>query len=389
MSGKERNSFEKELQKDPFAEEAAEGFDSITADSVSEDLSILKKRINTRLLNKRRYIYYRIAASVAVLMVISTLYIVLNRDHTTHQIAGLTVTEKSESKKEEQPLPALAEDIKTEEAAAVQDNVKRKEAKKQVIVADKIQVADATVQKQDAMPPVSDPVAEIKLNTINAAIAETQAAAPMASRAAVPAQKQFNTGGKVISSEDNLPVPGVIVALKGTNTSAITDSGGNFTISLPDSSKHTLVANFIGMEPKEFAAKADSRTELKLDPDVTSLSEIVVVGYGAKKADNEDYNTPSGYTPPRPVAGRSAFNKYIEENINRPDTSTAGQRAVVVINFTVLLDGSIDSIKIVRSPGKQFSDEAIRLIKSGPKWKPAADNGQSIADEVKMRIIFR
>lgn len=316
MSGEERNFFERELQKDPFAEEAADGFDSIPADSVSEDLLVLKKQIRSRIITRRRYIYYGIAASVAVLMVISTLVIVINRSNTPQQIAVLTTTEKSSSKKEEQTLPVPAEDIKPEEKEAVRDNIKRKEANKQVIVTDLMQGAGAAEQKQDAVPPVSDPVAEIMLNAINSSVAEMQAAAPMASRAAAKAQ---------------------IIA----------------------------------------------------DSDLYSLNEVVVVGYGAKKADNEDYNTRSGYTPPQPVNGRSAFNKYIEENINRPDTITEGQRVVVVINFTVLLNGSIDSIKIIKSPGKQFSDEAIRLIKSGPQWKPAEENGQAIADEVKIRIIFR
>ena len=43
MTGEEKNSFEKELQKDPFAEEAFEGFESVTPEEIKNDLADLKK----------------------------------------------------------------------------------------------------------------------------------------------------------------------------------------------------------------------------------------------------------------------------------------------------------------------------------------------------------
>ena len=143
------------------------------------------------------------------------------------------------------------------------------------------------------------------------------------------------------------------------------------------------------MESKEFEAKRDSQVQVKLDPSISALSEVVVVGYGTKKAKSEKEDVSTGYAPPSPVNGKLNFDKYIKENQHRPDTITTGQRAVVVISFLVRINGSIDSIRIVSSPGKIFSDEAIRLIKSGPSWKPAEDNGKPIEDEVRIRIVFR
>ena len=93
--------------------------------------------------------------------------------------------------------------------------------------------------------------------------------------------------------------------------------------------------------------------------------------------------------PPRPENGKADFNKYIEDNLKRPDTETDGQRVVVVVNFKVDMKGKIDSIKVIKSPGKFFSDEAIRLIKEGPAWKPAEENGKVIDDEVRIRIVFK
>jgi len=61
----------------------------------------------------------------------------------------------------------------------------------------------------------------------------------------------------------------------------------------------------------------------------------------------------------------------------------------VVLGFLVRRDGSIDSINIVRSPGKLFSDEAIRVLKSGPLWNPAKDKGNTVEEYVRLRLVFR
>jgi hypothetical protein len=61
----------------------------------------------------------------------------------------------------------------------------------------------------------------------------------------------------------------------------------------------------------------------------------------------------------------------------------------VVISFLVRSTAAIDSIKVIRSPGKEFSEEAIRLIRNGPTWKPAERNGEKIDDEVRVRIVFK
>jgi len=43
----------------------------------------------------------------------------------------------------------------------------------------------------------------------------------------------------------------------------------------------------------------------------------------------------------------------------------------------------------VRSPGRIFSEEAIRLLKEGPEWKPAISNGKTTEDKIRIRIVFK
>lgn len=97
----------------------------------------------------------------------------------------------------------------------------------------------------------------------------------------------------------------------------------------------------------------------------------------------------TGYVSPQPVTGNNSYNKYIEENLRKPQTLTEGENAVAVVSFVVRATGNIDSIKVLSSPGEEYTAEAIRLIKEGPAWKPAENNGRTIEDEKMLRIVFK
>src|SRR5450631_1712382 len=91
LSGEERNSFERDLQKDPFTEEASEGFKSILPESADEDISELDSRLKTRTSGRKSFILYRIAATVAILVAITSIFIIIERNRTSKQIAVNTL----------------------------------------------------------------------------------------------------------------------------------------------------------------------------------------------------------------------------------------------------------------------------------------------------------
>jgi TonB family protein len=100
-------------------------------------------------------------------------------------------------------------------------------------------------------------------------------------------------------------------------------------------------------------------------------------------------NNQTGQISAQPLTGSSEFKKYIDDNIIRPPSQPQGEEAVAVVRFVVLTSGTIDSIKVISSPGEEFAKEAIRLIREGPAWKPATDNGLPVNDEVSLRIVFK
>ncbi|MFD2036967.1 SusC/RagA family TonB-linked outer membrane protein [Belliella marina] len=98
------------------------------------------------------------------------------------------------------------------------------------------------------------------------------------------AQAQSSTiTGVVISGEDNQPFPGVTVMVKGTTNGAVTDLDGAFSINVNDPSSATLVFSFIGFMTQEVALNNRSFVEVTIEPDISQLDEVVVIGYGESK----------------------------------------------------------------------------------------------------------
>lgn len=87
--------------------------------------------------------------------------------------------------------------------------------------------------------------------------------------------------GRVTSSDDGSPLPGVNVVVKGTSQGTITDSDGNFKISVPNDAT-VLVFSFVGFVSQEANIANKAVVDVKLASDVTQLGEVVVTGYGVQ-----------------------------------------------------------------------------------------------------------
>ena len=73
--------------------------------------------------------------------------------------------------------------------------------------------------------------------------------------------------------------------VKGLKTSAITDSSGVFTLNAPAGAA-TLVFTYVGMDRKEVSISGKTDFQIELKAADASLSEVVVVGYGAQRKPN-------------------------------------------------------------------------------------------------------
>ncbi|MHA4895745.1 SusC/RagA family TonB-linked outer membrane protein [Pedobacter sp. PWIIR3] len=89
--------------------------------------------------------------------------------------------------------------------------------------------------------------------------------------------KQIN--GTITSADG--PLPGATVVIKGTKTGVVSDPNGKFKLAVPANA--TLVVSIVGYQTKELAIGAESTYEVMMSATVSSLNEVVVLGYGTSK----------------------------------------------------------------------------------------------------------
>jgi periplasmic protein TonB len=89
--------------------------------------------------------------------------------------------------------------------------------------------------------------------------------------------------------------------------------------------------------------------------------------------------------------GGSAWNRYLQRtlNANAPVDNGAPEGSyAVVVQFIVDKAGNISDVKALTNHGYGMEEEAIRVIKRGPKWTPAIQNGRNVNAYRKQPITF-
>lgn len=149
----------------------------------------------------------------------------------------------------------------------------------------------------------------------------------------VQAQTRAVTG-VVKDAKSNDALPGVNVIIKGTSTGTITDTNGAFTLNV-SSESDVLLFSFIGYKQVEVPVGANTKVEVNLDIDVTSLEEVVVVGYGEQKKSV--------------VTG--AISKVSAENLEKVPNGSIG----------TALQGRVAGVTIAQESGQPGSAATIRV----------------------------
>jgi TonB-linked SusC/RagA family outer membrane protein len=96
------------------------------------------------------------------------------------------------------------------------------------------------------------------------------------------AMAQLQVSGKVLSGEDQSPIPGVNILVKGSTNGTITDVNGDYSIAV-GSSNEVIIFSFVGFITQEVNVAGRSTINVTLTTDATQLSEIVVTALGIEK----------------------------------------------------------------------------------------------------------
>ena len=133
-------------------------------------------------------------------------------------------------------------------------------------------------------------------------------------------------------------------------------------------------------------------------PDITAGEELVVIedeveteSIEIEEDDSDDAIYKVVEKMPEYPGGSQAMFKYLAENIQYPAIAKENNiQGRVVCSFTVNKDGSLSNIEVVLSGGDASLDkEAIRVIKSMPKWKPGMQLGKPVRVQYTIPVKFQ
>jgi protein TonB len=93
---------------------------------------------------------------------------------------------------------------------------------------------------------------------------------------------------------------------------------------------------------------------------------------------------------PQFKGGDAALMEYLNKNIKYPVIAEEnGIQGRVVTTFVVERDGSITDVKVIKSVDPSLDKEAVRVVKSMPKWNPGKQNGSAVRVKFTLPVTFR
>ena len=151
-------------------------------------------------------------------------------------------------------------------------------------------------------------------------------------------------------------------------------------------------------EVPEVIEMVEEKVETKID--LSSLED------DQSKAQVQTYTPPP---PPKPVeeeateeifvvvekqpefpGGTTALMKFLGDNIKYPVIAQEnGIQGRVITNFVVERDGSISDVQVVRGQDPSLDREAVRVIKTMPRWTPGQQRGKPVRVRFTLPVVFR
>lgn len=153
----------------------------------------------------------------------------------------------------------------------------------------------------------------------------------------------------------------------------------------PPPPKQTLVINIV----EDDVEIEDDDIDIDADADMdTEVEEYIPI-----EMEEEEINETEIFTVvesmPRFPGGEAELYKYLSKNIVYPTMAQeSGVQGRVYVTFVVEVDGSITDIKILRGIGGGCDEEAVRVVRSMPRWNPGKQRGQPVRVQYNLPVRF-
>jgi len=137
-------------------------------------------------------------------------------------------------------------------------------------------------------------------------------------------------------------------------------------------------------DPGQKEQKGDPNAQVRIDEPVgnADIAQVTEAGDGDKIFNAVEIQ-------PTFPGGEAAFGKFLTDHIRYPavakENNVTGR---VFVQFVVERDGSLTDLKILRDPGSGLGDEALRVLKISPHWKPGIQNGKPVRVQFTVPVNF-
>ncbi len=137
----------------------------------------------------------------------------------------------------------------------------------------------------------------------------------------------------------------------------------------------------------------DVKVDDDIDIDAEADQETAMDDYVPPVEDDQEVKEQEIFTVvesmPSFPGGMGALMAYLAKNIKYPPLAKeSGIQGKVFINFVVEPDGSISHVKVLRGIGGGCDEEAVRVVKNMPKWKPGMQRGKPVRVSFNLPVKF-
>ena len=437
LSAKEMHDLEKAALDDPFLADALEGY-AVSGVNAAADIADLKQRLTEKLEEKAKVIpinsgrnNFRLLRAAVVIAFIAGAGLLIYQFGFNNKKEE--IVQADPLKKVEQPTKDNATSPGTTSSVAAED--KTKTEKKDVTIntpaattgnqpapapsrpdnnsivkenaADEKAIATTTsippsvpsktieapaenknLAKEDAKVKAAGQVRqETDVDGLRDVAAKKQADETRNNRAVAASRKaeeqnyrnqQTNVFRGRVTDQNNVGVPFANVTnLDDNEAGTYTDAKGNFILTYPDTVL-TVQVRSIGFENSNVQLRNYVPNNQVTLQDDRSLSEVVISNKKPNAvARSRDANMQ--LEEPEPADGWDNYDSYLVNNVKLPDEYVTKQQGggEVQVSFEVDKNGEPVNFKIEKSLCKKCDQEAIRLIKEGPKWRRKAKHGRT------------
>lgn len=437
LSAKEMHDLEKAALDDPFLADALEGY-AVSGVNAAADIADLKQRLSEKLEEKAKVIpinsgrnNFRLLRAAVVIAFIAGAGLLIYQFGFNNKKEE--IVQADPVKKVEQPTKDNATSPGTTSSVAAED--KTKTEKKDVTIstpaattgnqpapapsrpdntsivkenaADEKAIATTTsippsvpsktieapaenknLAKEDAKVKAAGQVRqETDVDGLRDVAAKKQADETRNNRAVAASRKaeeqnyrnqQTNVFRGRVTDQNNVGVPFANVTnLDDNEAGTYTDAKGNFILTYPDTVL-TVQVRSIGFENSNVQLRNYVPNNQVTLQDDRSLSEVVISNKKPNAvARSRDANMQ--LEEPEPADGWDNYDSYLVNNVKLPDEYVTKQQGggEVQVSFEVDKNGEPVNFKIEKSLCKKCDQEAIRLIKEGPKWRRKAKHGRT------------